>query len=353
MRLADGRRLAFTVTGPPDGTPVIYCHGAIGTPVTATVDLELITRELGVRYIAPSRPGVGGSDPLPGRTLKDFAADAAQLADRLELERFAVAGVSAGGPYALALAHELGDRVGRVAVCSSLSPLCPPHRTPGLQWRIRAALGLLVKAPRACAAVGDAVLPVVARHPELLSHVIAAGAAPQERGRLQSAGERAAASTSFLDAAAPGVGGLIEDFLVYSSEWGFAAAEVANEVHLWHGVADLLVPVEHALQLAVSLPNCRVFFDADEGHHFFRSSLGRILAVLVGRAADPGDGVETTIAGARAAARCHAVTPRRAAPRAAGARRADSPARPARARPGPGTTRAADRAGGHRAGAWR
>jgi pimeloyl-ACP methyl ester carboxylesterase len=52
-------------------------------------------------------------------------------------------------------------------------------------------------------------------------------------------------------------------------------------VHLWHGVSDPLVPVEHALQLAATLPNCRVFVDPDEGHHFFRSNLDQILAALV------------------------------------------------------------------------
>jgi len=54
--------------------------------------------------------------------------------------------------------------------------------------------------------------------------------------------------------------------------------------------ADPLVPVEHALQLAVTLPRCRMFFDPDEGHHFFRRRLPRILALLVGRqtrAAEP------------------------------------------------------------------
>jgi pimeloyl-ACP methyl ester carboxylesterase len=300
--LADGRRLAYTVTGPRDGIPVVYCHGAIGTPIAATVDLELLTHELGVRYIAPSRPGVGGSDPLPGRMVRDFAADVRELADALGLDGFAVAGVSAGGPYALAIAHALGDRVAAVAVCSSLSPLCPLHRTPGLRRRVRLALSLLAAAPRGCALAGDAVLPAIARHPGLVSRVIAAHAAPQERRKLAAGAEGTAASTSFLDATAGGVGGLIEDYLVYSRAWGFDPGEVSTEVHLWHGAADPLVPVEHALQLAVSLRRCRLFFDPDEGHHFFRVSLGRILAILIGRTLEPGDRVETTIEGARAAA---------------------------------------------------
>jgi pimeloyl-ACP methyl ester carboxylesterase len=291
LRLSDGRGLTYSETGPPDGAPVLYCHGAIGTPLGAAVDLEALTSELGVRYIAISRPGIGGSDPAPGRTVLGFTADVRELIDALDIERLAVVGVSAGGPYALAVARELEGRVDRVAVCSSLSPLCPPHRTPGMQRRIRLALSVLAGAPEMCAAIGDLAVPVIRRHPELLTRVIAAHAAPGERRLLHRADERSAASTSFLDAASEGVRGMIEDYLVYSSPWGFAASEVTAEVHLWHGLEDPLVPVEHALQLAVSLPRCRVFLDPDEGHHFFRRRLAKILAVLVGRVREPGGDV--------------------------------------------------------------
>jgi len=314
LQLADGRRLTYSDTGPRDGDPVVYCHGAIGTPLGAAVDLGTIARELGVRYIAISRPGIGGSDPAPGRTVLDFAADVRELVDALELERLAVVGVSAGGPYALAVARELDTRVIRVALCSSLSPLCAPHRTPGMQRRIRFALSGLAAAPGLCAVAGDLAVPVIRRHPKLLSRVIAAHAAPGERVLLQRADERLAASTSFLDAARDGVRGMIEDYLVYSRPWGFSASQVAAEVHLWHGLEDPLVPVEHALQLAVSLPRCRVFLDPGEGHHFFRRRLAKILAVLVGREDDPGEEVVTTLASMRGRAgrrsRSYAASPR-------------------------------------------
>ena len=212
----------------------------------------------------------------------DFAQDVGELADALALKHFSVIGVSAGGPYALGLAYRLRGRVGRVAICSSLSPLGPPHRTPGVQRRVRLALELLARRPTLCRMIGDAVLPAVARHTELVNRVICAHAAPGERHRLADGRERAAASDSFLDATQAGVGGLIDDYLTYAAAgWGFPLAEVYNEIHLWHGAGDPLVPVEHALQLAASLPRCQVFIDPDEGHHFFRSSLHEILAALV------------------------------------------------------------------------
>lgn len=199
--LRDGRRLSYVETGPRDGFPVIYCHGAIGTALERSVGLEAITWDLGVRHISVSRPGFGGSDPCPGRTVLSFSSDLRELADALGLTGFGIVGVSAGGAYALAAAYALPERIDRVAVCSSLSPLRAPHDTPGVSLRNRVALRLLARAPGACAAVGNSVLPLVRMHPNLVGSVIAAHAAPSERVRLRDPAECRAASSSFIDAA--------------------------------------------------------------------------------------------------------------------------------------------------------
>jgi pimeloyl-ACP methyl ester carboxylesterase len=280
ITLADGRELVFTALGPRDGVPVFYCHGAIGTPVQGTVDLGLIARRLGIRYVTPFRPGVGGSDPLPGRTICDHADDLRQLADRLALERISLVGVSAGAPYALAAAHRLGARVSRVAVCSSVSPFWPVYRTPGVRRRLRAPLAVLAAMPDTCRLLGDAVLPLLNANPGIVTRVIAAHAAPTERRRLAGSSEHTAVCDSFLAATAGGAAGLIDDYRTYARGWGFDLAAVEAEVHMWHGAKDPLVPIEHALKLAASLPCCRVFVDPHEGHHFFRSALPQILETL-------------------------------------------------------------------------
>src|SRR5438132_13833586 len=64
----------------------------------------------GVRLIAADRPGMGGSDHQPGRTVLDWPADVRVLADHLGLDRFAVLGYSGGVPFAAATAYRLADR---------------------------------------------------------------------------------------------------------------------------------------------------------------------------------------------------------------------------------------------------
>lgn len=87
---------------------------------------------LGIRLIAYDRPGYGDSDRFEGRDVADAARDVEAIADQLELDRFAVAGRSGGGPHALACAADerLRPRVSRAAVLVSFAP----SEAIGLDW---------------------------------------------------------------------------------------------------------------------------------------------------------------------------------------------------------------------------
>src|SRR6266536_1812907 len=113
-RPARSLSLAYTHYGDPNGQPVMYFHGWPGSRLEA----ELVSgeaRTAGALVIAVDRPGMGGSDFQRGRRLLDWADDVVALADALQLERFAVLGVSGGGPYALACAHAIPQRVSAAA----------------------------------------------------------------------------------------------------------------------------------------------------------------------------------------------------------------------------------------------
>lgn len=276
VRLADGRRLAFGDAGPLDGQVVVYLHGAIGAPLDCA-ELADTLEDLGIRLLMPQRPGFGGSAPHPGRTLLDHVHDLEQLTDALQIDRFAVVGVSAGGPYAVACAHGLADRLTTAAVVSSLSPLCAPVDVPGLPRRIRLPLRALAAAPASATRLGDRTLALIARHPALLHRAMALGAPVVDRTHART---MTGAHASFLAATSGGVAGLVEDHLVTSRPWGFPLNEVRGEVHVWHGMADALVPADHALHLVASLPRCRAWFDPGEGHFFFRRRAREILATL-------------------------------------------------------------------------
>jgi pimeloyl-ACP methyl ester carboxylesterase len=284
VTLPDGRRLACSSGGARGGLPVIYLHGAIGTPVRRTPELDALIAALGIHYIAVSRPGFGRSDPCPGRRIADFPADVEYLADHLGLGRFAVVGVSAGGPYALACARALPERAIATAAVSSLSPLCAPHAGRWMPVHLRLALRALVRRPDLVARSGVRVMKALERHPQALGRLATLGATPADR-RLLAGGEMGAtAIDSFLAAAAGGVDGMIDDYVACCTAWGFDLREVLGEVHVWHGERDRFVPVEHARAVAAALPRCRARFDAQDGHFFFRRRVAEVLGALVAAA---------------------------------------------------------------------
>ena len=100
-RLTDGRIIGYAQYGDPNGFPVVNAHGGLA----CRLDVEAaapIADQVGIRLISPDRPGIGLSDPLPGRTILDWAHDIGELLDQIDVDRFAVMGWSMGGQYAAA-----------------------------------------------------------------------------------------------------------------------------------------------------------------------------------------------------------------------------------------------------------
>ena len=121
VRLLDGRSMGYAEFGARDGFPVVNAHGGLACRFDVA-SAAPVAAACGIRLISPDRPGVGLSDPRPGRTVLDWAQDVAELLDQLDVDRFAVMGWSMGGQYAAAVGHALrrsghqgGDHRGRAS----------------------------------------------------------------------------------------------------------------------------------------------------------------------------------------------------------------------------------------------
>jgi pimeloyl-ACP methyl ester carboxylesterase len=260
--LADGRRLGYASYGDPKGWPLLFFHGTPGSRVMARFAAPK-ARELGVRLIAPERPGFGLSDVQPQRMLLDWGEDVEALANHLHLRRFALAGVSGGGPYVLACAWKMGPRIAVAGVISGLAPVDRVRRDLSRSQRLAAAL--VSRVP-----LGNLVLGLLARsirrRPDLIIRAMGLVADRRERKILSQPEVRRTQIDGIIEAFRQGTQGTASELALGCRPWGFEVGEIQVPIHLWHGEADAMVPVGMGRYLAAHLPRCRARFIPGVGH---------------------------------------------------------------------------------------
>ncbi|MFG6094797.1 alpha/beta hydrolase [Leptothoe sp. ISB3NOV94-8A] len=118
LTLPDNRRLAYAEYGNPNGHPVLYFHGGGASRLEPLLLGDEVFIRLGLRLIAPDRPGIGQSNFQPNRGFSDWTKDVIFLADTLGLDKFSVLGVSSGGGYTAACAAKIPHRLYSAVIVS-------------------------------------------------------------------------------------------------------------------------------------------------------------------------------------------------------------------------------------------
>jgi pimeloyl-ACP methyl ester carboxylesterase len=261
LRLRDGRALAYAEWGDPAGIPVLHFHGTPGSRLERHFDDRLYGR-LSVRYVTADRPGYGRSDPSPGRTFVDWTSDVRELTDHLAIDRFRIFGVSGGGPFALAVAHEMADRVERVAIVSGVGPVDRPGAFRGMDLTERLTYWGAPRYPRVTGALTGAFLGSAARASDLI------GRAASHAGKTVAsrASDVRVLSEQLREALRQGAGATVLEDVLCARPWGFPLAEITTEVQLWHGDRDRVCPLHHAEYIASIVPNATL--TVRKGGHF-------------------------------------------------------------------------------------
>ena len=277
--LPDGRWLAYAEYGDRLGRPVIVFHGLPGSRLQRHPD-ESIALARSARVIQFDRPGFGRSDPKPGRTLADWSDDVAAAANAMGLDRFAVAGVSGGGPYALACAARLGDRLTRVAVVSGVGP---PGSMPGsaMTVPVRIAFALARRTPWVLRGPAAVVGQLVKSHPRRYIGLVAARMAPVDRAILARPAVRAMFCGDLGEAFRQGPRAFVEDLSLLARPWHLPFEAICTDIVFWHGDDDRMIPVSAAQHLTQAIAGARLNACGREGHFLVLDRWGEILAWLV------------------------------------------------------------------------
>jgi pimeloyl-ACP methyl ester carboxylesterase len=280
-RLPDGRVLAYCEYGAPDGSPVFYFHGLPGSRIDPRAIADGM-RTAGVRLLAADRPGMGRSHPVRGkRTYGGSAHDVAHLAGALGIDRFSIVGYSCGGPYALAAAAELGDRVDRIGLVSSVATSEMPGYRKSLASTDRAMTLLSRYAPwLARTLMGRAVKQARTKPEKFGKQLDRELSAPADRAILDR-GLRAVVTALFLEANRNGPAGTVEDFAVWARPSGIRFDAIKAPMRLWHGDADESVSIDHSRWLASKIPGAELTVLPGAGHLHPPERWREIAAALV------------------------------------------------------------------------
>jgi pimeloyl-ACP methyl ester carboxylesterase len=265
LRLADGRMLACLELGDPAGPPVLYFHGYPGSRLEARVAAPAAAR-LGLRLLAVDRPGFGQSTFQTGRSIGAWAADVAALADGLGLQRFAIVGVSGGGPYALACAALLPDRLSRVALVCPLGPLDVADGKTGMLPQDRIMLALAAHVAPLARGVVHLLAHWMRQDADRYLGFMMAGMVSPDRDLFADPGYRAIMLASTAEALKQGGRGAAWELTLIARPWDFRLQDVRMPVSLWQGLVDQILPAPMARRLAAALPACSPHYLPGEGH---------------------------------------------------------------------------------------
>jgi pimeloyl-ACP methyl ester carboxylesterase len=267
IRLRDGRTVGITSVGRSDGFPIIHCHGSGSSRLEVKL-LAAAAATQGVRLIGLDRPGIGRSDPKTGYRLLDWPGDVVEVTDRLGIERFAVEGISAGGPYALACAYTIPHRL---TACGLISTVSPGNliRRAGPGWM------------RTIWWMGGQFLWFLRLYARLVQRMSGSDEASIEKYLVRYAAQLRAADQKLLsnpeirgplaqamaESFRQGGEGNLEVVLAEVRPWGFQVEQIAFEkLFLWHGEQDRIMPIAPVHLLVQGLPHCTATFYPDEGH---------------------------------------------------------------------------------------
>ena len=262
--VAAGRVLGWAEFGHPDGDPVLWFHGTPGARTQIPPSVDQVALQRGFRVIAVERPGTGVSTDHQYRRILDFAPDIEVLVDDLGIDRFGMVGLSGGGPYVLAVAHEMPDRV----MVGSLLGGIGPTRGPDAVWSYTRGLRFisptleLLRSP-----LGAALSPIVGSLETMGEQALGLFA------RIIGGSDREVLTepdfgAMFINdlANARELRAVAHDMALFSRHWGFLLQDVTPPVICWQGLADSIVPPSHGHHQAARLPNGQIRVRHGEGH---------------------------------------------------------------------------------------
>ena len=198
------------------------------------------------------------------------------MADSLKIDQFSIIGVSGGGPYTLACAWKIPERLDKVIVISTMGPLVPDvmkatgrtnrivfQITKYAPWLMRLNMKMLSYMQNKNAD----------RYLERMSYKLSGS----DKIAIMKKPVRNALMSMFGEATQNGSDGYAQDGINVSRPWPFDLTEIKKEVHVWQPEDDTSTPPAVARHLKSVIPKCRVHYVPNAGHLWMIEHLCTVL----------------------------------------------------------------------------
>lgn len=277
--LKNGRKLGYSEYGDLKGTPLFYFHGWPTSRLQAE-GLDGVAKKLHARIIAVDRPGYGLSDFKRDRELLDWPKDVIELADYLKIKKFAVMGVSGGGPYATVCAYKIPNRITKTGIVVGLAPTYVPGLLDGtsffakLAWKNYSKFSLLRKA-------ATLFHYFIAKYSPSLGLYSFLFGAKSDKKIYSNPKIRDITKRNYKEAFRTGYAGVELDLKLYTTDWKFNIKDIRAKVYLWYGEVDKNVSLNMGKYYAAQIPNSKLTVYPKEGHLILRAHAEEIIKTLM------------------------------------------------------------------------
>ncbi|MBJ7339149.1 alpha/beta hydrolase [Mycolicibacterium sp.] len=267
VAVGDDRQIGFAEFGDPKGRAVFWLHGTPGARRQIPVEARAYAERHHIRLIGIDRPGIGSSTPFQYRNVLAFAEDLRTIADVLGIDELGIIGLSGGGPYTLACAAAMPDRVVVAGVLGGVAPTKGPDAIGGGLMGFGSTMAPLmpvVGLPLRLAAVSliRLVRPLGSRAVDMYGMVSPAG----DRALLARPEFKAMFLDDLLNGSRKQMAAPFADVVVFAKDWGFRLDEVKVPVRWWHGDKDHIVPFAHGEHVVSRLPDAQLYELPGESH---------------------------------------------------------------------------------------
>jgi pimeloyl-ACP methyl ester carboxylesterase len=267
VAVGEDRQIGFAEFGDPQGRAVFWLHGTPGARRQIPTEARVYAKQHGIRLIGLDRPGTGSSSPHLYENIAAFADDLRTIADILGIDKMAVIGLSGGGPYALASAAAMPDRVVAAGILGGVAPFLGDEGITSALMNLGKRAAPLLRLGGDPLRIGASLMVRAIRPFANTALALYAAISPEGDRRLLTRPEFGA---MFLDDLLNGsrkqLAAPFNDVVLFTRGWGFRLDEVKVPVRWWHGDSDHIVPFAHGQHAVALLPDAELIVLPGESH---------------------------------------------------------------------------------------